>query len=123
MQDYQVRDHYDATVGSGKGVNPLCHLRLEAQAGRDTVDIHLCMRRDQVWDRDARRSLRDAARHYLQPHFQEGEGMRCWLAVKNDPRINLWLRRDGGGLAVRLSNGKIESLLTHWCVMAGVSLR
>ncbi len=87
------------------------------------MDVHLCMRRDLVGDRDDRKNLRDAARHYLQPHFLEGEGMRCWLAGKNDPRISLWLLRDRGGLSVQLTNSKVESLLAHWCLVAGVSLR
>lgn len=122
MTEPQIQSHYSGTVGrlDAGGANPLVYARVEAGCGRRLVDIHLGIRHDFVEDEKKRNDLKTAVRKYITPHLLAGEGMRCWLGVRGNPRINVWCLRAGAGFEVGFLNGKVVPLLEYWCKASGV---
>lgn len=106
----------------GTKPNPLWHLTITGIGSSKVADIDLGFDVAVSGDKTMQASMRDAARKYLLPHLGEGEGMRCWLGVSGNPRINIWMKRKGGQLGVEFENTEALFLIQHWCKKAGCPL-
>lgn len=115
---------YDGTVGRvvGSAPNPLWHLNITCSGASGVADIDLGLDVAVTRDRATQDAIRGAARKYLRSCLADGEGMRCWLGVCGNPRINVWLRRKPGILGVEFENAEAVSRIRHWCEQAGMRL-
>jgi len=115
---------YDKTVGAvvGSKANPLWHVTITSQGASKVAELDLGLDVAVAGNKDAQVQIRNAVRKYLGPKMQEGEGMRCWLGVSSNPRINVWLRRRPGQIGVEFENTDVISLVQYWCKRAGCVL-
>jgi hypothetical protein len=124
MHPDKVKLLYDGTIGRvvGANPNPLWHLGITCGGASGVADIDLGLDVAVARDRATQDSIRGAARKYLQSCFEGGEGMRCWLGVSGNPRINVWLKRRPGIIGIEFENAEAIARIQHWCRQAGLRL-
>jgi hypothetical protein len=112
---------YDKTIGAvvGSKANPLWNVTITSQGASKVAEIDLGLDVAVSNSKERQAEIRNAVRKYLGPKMQEGEGIRCWLGVRGNPRINIWLRRKPGKIGVEFENTDILSLIQYWCKRAG----
>lgn len=117
MTSSDIQTKYEKTIGAafGQGPNPLWHIGIRCSGSSKVADIDLGMDRAVAWDKELQAKIRNAVKRYLGPHLEESEGMRCWLSVSGNPRINIWLRRIPGRIGVEFENAGALSLIQYWC--------
>lgn len=115
---------YDETIGAATSskANPLWHITVRSHGASKVADIDLGFAGSISGDKEAQVEVRNAVRKYLGPKMKEGEGIRCWLGVSNNPRINVWLRRRPGQIGVEFENTDAISLIQYWCKRSGCVL-
>ncbi len=120
MTSTDIQTKYEKTIGAalGTGPNPLWHISIRCSGASKVADIDLGLDMAVAADRELQTRIRNAVRRYLEPHLEESEGMRCWLAVAGNPRINVWLRRRPGHIGVEFENTSALSLIQYWCQRA-----
>jgi hypothetical protein len=124
VRSINAKTEYDSTIGRMVGTkpNPLWNMTITCQGASKFADIDLGLDIAICQDKSVQAAVRDAARNFIRPHLGRGEGMRCWLGVSGNPRINIWLRRRGGIIGVELENTEIVALIGYWCSQAGCRL-
>jgi hypothetical protein len=117
MTFLDIQAKYEKTIGSvvGSSHNPLCHIAIRCIGSSKVADIDLGLDVAVSENRELQAKIRNATRRYLEPHLEEGEGMRCWLAVSGNPRVNVWMHRDPGHIGVVFKNTQALSLIQYWC--------
>lgn len=120
----KIKHLYDETIGRviGSKSNPLWHVTITCSGASELAHIYLGMDGSIEADKTMQSALRDASRKYLGRHFELGEGMRCWFALRGNPRIDVWLKRQGGAMGVEFNNSEVISLILYWCNRAGCAL-
>jgi hypothetical protein len=124
MKPDSIQLSYDKTIGAvvGTKTNPLWHVTITCDGASRVADVNLGLDSAVAGNREMQMEIRSAAKKYLAPLLREGEGMRCWLGVSGNPRINIWLRRKGGHIGVEFENTDVISLIQYWCGRAGCRL-
>jgi hypothetical protein len=115
---------YGNTIGAVVGSKPnlLWNITTTCSGASKFADIDLGLDYAVAMDKDAHTEIRAAVRSYFGEALVQGEGLRCWLGVRGNPRINIRLKRKSGQIGVEFENTEAISLIQHWCKMAGVTL-
>lgn len=121
MTSNDIQSLYEKTVGVvvGSDPNPLWHISIRCSGSSKVADIDLGLDDAVARNKEMQTKIRNAARRYLEPHLGSAEGMRCWLGVAGNPRINVWMLRRAGHIGVDFENPVALSLIQYWCKRAG----
>lgn len=120
MTTSEIPQHFNQSLGrilSSGGNAPqgiLSHIRVNSHNSNKFIQIHLGL--DMVkFGNKSRQDLRTGIREYFKNYLGKNETIRCLLDLRNEPRIDLALKRTTPLLSAQISNKEVKALIEYWC--------
>jgi len=126
MSPSEIAQHFDYTIRSilpttSTKAGVLSHVRINSHNSLEVTGIHIGLNMSKFGSQDPS-LIRKAIKAYFQGSLSKNESLRCLLGVRNEPRIDLYLRRQGPLLDSQITNQTTKALIAYWCGQDGLSL-
>jgi hypothetical protein len=127
MSASEIAQHFDSTIrrilptGASTKTGALSHVRTNSYNNHKFTGVHLGVNMSKFGIQDPA-IIRKAIKDYFKDSLSKDESLRCLLGLRNEPRIDFYLRRQGPLLDSQIGNQTVKALIAYWCGQDGLSL-